>query len=67
MLLNLQITAIAPGGASYNSGLQVGDQITHINSIPVNGSNIEELKRLTSGDDGTVVILTVRRGISAAF
>ena len=65
MLLNLQITAIIPGGASYNSGLQVGDQITHINSIPVNGSNIQELKRL--GDDGTVVILTVRRGISAAF
>ena len=63
----LQITEIILGGACQNSGLQLEDEITHINSLPLAGKAINEVttiikQQVTKFSD---ITLTVKRGLAA--
>ncbi|UBM58319.1 S41 family peptidase [Marinilongibacter aquaticus] len=43
------------------AGIKIGDVITHINGVSVEGRDIDEMSRLLKGQTGTKVDLTVKR------
>ncbi len=51
------------GFAAANSGqVRIGDFVIAIDDQPVEGWELENIKQLTIGDEGTMCTLTIKRG-----
>ncbi len=42
--------------------IDVGDVLTHIGDVCVTGTNLEDLVQYSSGEEGSKVELTIKRG-----
>lgn len=60
-----QIVIIAPleGYPAQRAGIRSGDVIVSINDVEVRGMSPEEVQRLTLGDAGTQIQITIRRPV----
>lgn len=58
----LFIASVTPGSPAERDGLQTGDQLLAIDSVPTKGLNLGQATEALRGDAGTSVMLHVRRG-----
>ena len=58
-----EITNVNKHGSAYQAGFQIGDIITHVNGVSVEGfETTTEIANLVRGEEGTRVKITIRRG-----
>lgn len=64
-----QLTVVEPidGSPSIKAGLKAGDQIVAIDGKPTKGIDIEEAARRIRGPEGSIVVLTIKRGEEKPF
>ena len=55
------VHAVAPGGPAEQTGVQPGDLLIRVNGQSCAGLSTEQVARLIRGEEGTQVILTLRR------
>ncbi|MGE0789540.1 MAG: carboxypeptidase regulatory-like domain-containing protein [Sandaracinaceae bacterium] len=58
----LGVGFVMPGGGAEAAGLTRGDQILAIDGVPVEGLGYSQALERIRGDEGTTVVLRVRRG-----
>ena len=58
----LFVAAVTPGSPAGRGGIQPGDQLLAIDSVPTKGLNLGQATESLRGDAGTAVMLHVRRG-----
>lgn len=56
------ILDVHPGSPAEKAGIKLGDTIISIDGTPVAGMNLYEVSDLIRGEEGTSVVLEVRRG-----
>ncbi len=57
----LRLVGVIRGGPAWESGLKVGDQITHVAGRSVKGLSLDEAAGRLQGDEGSTVEITVRQ------
>ena len=57
------ITRVYKDSPAYNSGIEAGDIIYKIDGEEVDGKSSAELKAMVTGEEGSVVEITLKRGI----
>lgn len=58
----VEIMAVTAGGPAEEAGIQVGDILTEAEDQPLAGQELERVKALVRGEEGTFVSLTLLRG-----
>ena len=58
----LFIASVTPGSPAERDGIQPGDQLLAIDSVPAKGLNVGQATEALRGDAGTSIMLHVRRG-----
>ena len=58
----LKVTGLFPDSPAQKAGLQAGDVITEVNSVPAAGRPLPSVIEMIGGTAGTTVRLTIRRG-----
>lgn len=58
----VEIMAVTAGGPAEEAGIQVGDILTAAEDQPLAGQELERVKALVRGEEGTFVSLTLLRG-----
>ncbi len=57
----LKLVSLVEGAPAWESGLRVGDIITHVNGVAAHTRSLDEISALILGEVGTVVKLKVER------
>lgn len=59
----IQVAELFEGYPAHKAGLEVGDEILHIDGVSVRGMDAADVSRLLKGEEGEVVELLVRKSI----
>lgn len=60
----IEIAEIFEASPAHKAGLEVGDEILSINGISAKGMDAEGVSRLLKGEEGTEVVLTIKKSIT---
>ena len=60
--LTYTVTRVYKDSSAYNSGIEAGDVIYKVDGVEVEGKSSDELKAMVTGEVGTVVEITLKRG-----
>jgi carboxyl-terminal processing protease len=64
--MGLRLVGVIRGGPAFESGLRVGDLITHISGRPVKGLSLDEAANRLQGNEGTSVEIAVLHATGAS-
>lgn len=59
--MGLDVKALVKDGPAEKAGIQAGDVITAVDSVPIGGMGLNEISVLIRGQEGTTVEITVQR------
>ena len=64
----LDILEVTPGGAAHTAGILSGDILVAVGGQSVSGKNVDQVKSLVRGEEGTEITVTVLRdGVETVF